>query len=75
MRVWSTLDNANLLKLVGFFVEEKDYTTLWVLTDWQPLGDIPTYVKNKNASSTKRLELVSFLIMLPSDLVTAMYYL
>lgn len=70
MRVWSTLDHPNLLKLVGFCVDDVDYTTLWVLTCWQSHGDIPTYIRNSGAGEAKRVELVSY----PLTMIPLWYY-
>lgn len=58
MKTWSTLNHTNLLKLVGFCIDTVTYTTLWIITDWQAFGEIPHYIKTKNADLAKRLQLV-----------------
>lgn len=59
LRVWSQLDHPNILKLLGFYVDENEFSSAWIVTPWQSNGDIATYLQIHKPSKVRRFQLVS----------------
>lgn len=60
MKVWCQLRHSNILPLLGFYLSENLDLAL-VVCPYEPLGDVPHYLKSREVSLEKKLDLVSTL--------------
>lgn len=57
MGVWSKLQHPNIVALVGFYLDlETDVA--WLLSPWEPFGNIVTYLGENDVDQATRLKLV-----------------
>lgn len=62
LKAWSKSTHANILPLKGFIHFKQpgdDVGEAWIVTDWQPDGNILAYVQDNKVEDYRRLELVS----------------
>lgn len=60
LQVWADLDHENILKLIGFYIDEDMLNAAWIITIWQPHGNVTAYIAATSPGLVRRLELVSF---------------
>lgn len=57
MKVWSWLQHPNITPLVGFHLNV-GYDAAWLLSPWESLGSIASYLEAENPPLMERLCLV-----------------
>ena len=60
IRVWSALKHPNVLKFLGFILEDKDCPLL--ISEWMENGTVNRYLKDRRDTDYDVIKLVSVLL-------------
>lgn len=58
LRTWERANHPNVLRLVGFYLDQNNLYSAWLITWWQQEGDILGYIDRTKPDMEKRLKLV-----------------
>lgn len=58
MKIWSDLDHPNVLPFLGFHLNA-EMDDAFLISPFEPLGDVSQYIKREQPSLDSRFELVS----------------
>lgn len=58
--VWSRLDHPNIVPLVGFYLDLQS-DVMWLISNWESLGNIVDYLAANEVDDARRLDLVRLL--------------
>lgn len=57
MHVWTTIRHPNIIDLAGIHLD-LNATEAWIITQWEPLGDIRRFIKSHRLTILDLLRLV-----------------
>lgn len=57
LKVWAGLLHRNVLELVGFYLSDT-LENAWLLSPYEPKGNLAEFLKNENPDQERKLELV-----------------
>ena len=58
LKVWAGLLHPNILELVGFYLSD-NLDEAWLLSLYEPEGNLAEYIEKRRPDAGRRLELVS----------------
>ena len=58
LKVWAGLLHPNILELVGFYLSDT-LETAWLLSPYEPEGNLANFLEKKRPSQGRKVELVS----------------
>lgn len=55
---WEKANHRNVVRLFGFYIDQKSFDEAWLLSWWQDEGNILQYIERTNPDTQRKLELV-----------------
>lgn len=72
MKIWSDLDHPNILRFIGFHLNAET-DDAYLISPFEPLGDIARYIEKEGPSLDTRFELVSTNLAWNTQILSTVY--